>query len=64
MKRNHIIGHHVTLTIHMVLLYMEFLFFFGDFKNAVFVRSVKMQKKTSVVFFFFYLSSPLAVMFC
>lgn len=33
----------------MVLLYMEF-HFFGDFKNAVFVRSVKMQKKTSVVF--------------
>lgn len=38
----------------MVFLYMEFrsFFFFGDFKNAVFVRSVKMQKKTSVVFFF------------
>lgn len=55
MKRNHIIGRRVTLTIHMVLLYMKMLFFFfGDFINAVFVRFVKQQnaEKTSVVFNF------------
>lgn len=42
MKRNHIIGHHVTLTIHMVLLYMEMLFF------SLFLLVIKKKKRLSL----------------
>lgn len=60
MKRNHIIGHHVTLTIHMVLIYMKMLVF-GDLrrkKNSFSGHETAKKKELSVLF-----SSPLAIVF-
>lgn len=56
MKRNHIIGHRVTLTIHMVLSYMKMLlfFFFWWFQKCCLCQVCKTAnaEKTSVVFDF------------